>query len=451
MRRDHAVVAGASMAGLLAAHVLADHFGRVTVVEPDELTGRVEHRKGVPQSEHAHVLMTRGAEALEDLMPGLTAGLVDAGATVVPARMGPDRGIRIVGPAGPFTDVEAPGTSFMGVSRPLLEAHVRSRVRSRPNVRFLDRHRVTGLLCVQAVSRVTGVSVREVGGDEPPGPVRADLVVDATGRRSSTPRWLTDLGFPEVPETTIATGVGYASRRYRRPATPAAGWDGTLVNPRSGNPRFGTLLPVENGACTVSVGGVAGHYPPDDEDGFLAWAGELPDGGLHRALVESEPLSDIRSYRSPTSRRRHYERIRTWPAGLLVTGDAVCAFNPIYGQGMSVSALEAVALAECLAAGDDGLERRFRDAVAAVVAGPWSLAAAEDRKLVTLASGRRRAPLAHVRDRFIHASQDAATSDPVVAATLASVILMQADPGTLMHPRTAGRILRHRLGSVRRR
>ena len=452
MRHDHAVVAGASMAGLLAAHVLADSFDRVTVVEPDELPTNVGHRRGVPQSEHAHVLLTRGADALEDLMPGLTAELVDGGAAVMPARLGPDKGMRMVGPAGPFTDVEANGTTFVGVSRPLLEGHVRSRVRNRMNVRFLDRHRVVGLLCAQAISRATGVSVRDVGSDHgPPRSVQADLVVDATGRRSSTPRWLTDLGYQQVPETTINTGVGYASRWYRRPTTPTACWDATIISPRSGNQRFGALLPVEDGACTVSIGGVAGNYPPDHEQGFIEWARDLPDDGLFQALVESEPLSDIRCYRTPTSRRRHYERLRYWPKGLLVTGDAVCAFNPIYGQGMSVSALEAVALAECLATDHDDLERRFRDKVAAVVASPWSLASAEDMRWASLKSGHRRSPLARVRDRFIYASQNASTSDPVVAGAFGNVMLMQADPSTLMSPRTVTRVLRHRLGSDRRR
>lgn len=447
MERDHAVVAGASMAGLLAAHVLADTFSRVTVVEPDLLGQRVEHRRGVPQSEHAHVLLARGADALEDLFPGLRSELVEAGAAVAPARMGPHQGTRLVSPAGPFTNVEAEGTTFLGVSRSLLEGHVRSRVRNRLNVRFLDGHRVTGLLVAQAVSRVYGVSVRtsdaEVGSDTS---LQADLVVDATGRRSPMPRWLTDRGFPRAPETTIETGIGYASRWYRRPASPTASWDATIINPRPGvNNRFGVLLPVENGACTVSIGGGAGNYPPSDEDGFLQWARDLPDRGLYEAIIESEALSDISAYRTPTSRRRHYEQLRAWPKGLLVTGDAVCAFNPIYGQGMSVSALEALALRDCLQRGHNDLEREFRDQVADVVASPWSLASAEDMKLASARSRKRRSPSARLQDRFIYGSQDAATSDPVVAGTFADIMMMRARPSALLRPRIVARVLRHRL------
>jgi 2-polyprenyl-6-methoxyphenol hydroxylase-like FAD-dependent oxidoreductase len=447
MRRDHAVVAGASMAGLLAAHVLADTFNRVTVVEPDVLGQGVGHRRGVPQSEHAHVLLTRGADALEDLLPGLRSELVAAGAAIVPARMGPNQGMRLVSPAGPFADLEADGTPFLGVSRPLLEGYVRSRVRSRLNIRFLDGHRVTGLLAAQAISHVIGVSVRT--SDTPDGSemsLQADLVVDATGRRSSMPRWLTDLGYLSPPETTIETGVGYASRWYRRPASPTASWDATIINPRPGvNNRFGALLPVENGACTVSIGGGAGTYPPCDEEGFLQWARDLPDRGLYEAIIESEPLSGISAYRTPTSRRRHYERLRTWPKGLLVTGDAVCAFNPIYGQGMSVSALEALALRDCLRRGHGNLEREFRDKVAAVVASPWSLASAEDMKLASVGSRKRRSPLARLQDRFIYATQDAATSDPDVAGTFANIMLMRDKPSALMRPHIVARVLRHRL------
>ncbi|MCM3849758.1 FAD-dependent monooxygenase [Pseudonocardia sp. DR1-2] len=444
-------MAGAGVGGLLIAHVLADTFRRVTVVEPDVLDGRSGHRRGVPQSEHAHVLLTRGADALEDLLPGLRSELVAAGAAVAPARMGPGRGTRVVGPAGPFTDVEAEGETFLGVSRLLLEGHIRSRVRSRPTVDFLDGHRVTGLLVAQAVSRVTGVSVR--AGEADGGAARslyADLVVDATGRRSSMPRWLTEAGFPSAPETTIETGIGYASRWYRRPASPTASWDAMIINLRPGvNNRFGVLLPVENGECAVSIGGGAGAYPPSDEEGFLRWARDLPDRQLHDAIVESEPLSDISAYRTPTSRRRHYEKLRAWPQGLLVAGDAVCAFNPIYGQGMSVSALEALALRDCLRRGPENLERDFRDLVADIVAGPWSLATAEDMKLASVGSRKRRSLPARLRDRFIYAGHDAATSDPVVARTFGDIMMMRAEPTALLRPHTLARILRHRLRSTR--
>ncbi len=450
MKRDHAVVAGGSMAGLLAAHVLADTFSQVTVVEPDLLDEGTGHRRGVPQSEHAHVLLARGADALEELLPGLRSELVAAGATVVPARIGPDRGMRLVSPAGPFADVEAEGTTFLGVSRPLLEGYVRSRVRGSVSVRFLDGHRVTGLLAAQGATRVTGASVRSSDGAE--SSLDADLVVDATGRRSALPRWLTELGYPTVPETTIETGIGYASRWYRRPASPAASWYATIINLRPGvNNRFGGLLPVENGMCTVSIGGGAGEYPPSDEQGFLQWARDLPDPGLYEAIIESEPVSGISAYRTPTSRRRHYERLRTWPKGLLVTGDAVCAFNPIYGQGMSVSALEALALRDCLRRGHGDLEREFRDQVAATVASPWSLASAEDMRLASIRSRKRRTWSARLQDRYLYASQDAATVDPVVAGTFASIMLMLAEPSALMRPHIVGRVLRHRLTSVRRR
>lgn len=452
MKHEHAVVAGASMAGLLAAHVLAERVGRVTIVEPDELPAGAGHRKGVPQAEHGHVLLARGADALEELLPGLTDQLAAAGAMIAPARLGPDRGMRMVSPAGPYADAESDGARFVGVSRPLLEHCVRSRVLSRPNVRVLGGHRVTGLLPARATERVTGVSVRAVDAPEGPSrPVQADLVVDATGRRSSAPRWLSELGYPDVPETTIETGVGYASRWYRRPTPSTASWDATLVSARAGeNHRFGALLPVEDGMCTVSIGGVAGHYPPTDDAGFLQWARDLPDRGLYEALVEAEPLSEIRAYRTPTSRLRRFERLRRWPEGLLVTGDAVCAFNPIYGQGMSVAALEALALRGILRLGPGGLEREFRDRVAAVVASPWRLASAEDLKWASIASGTQRSPLARLLDRYLAALQDTATRDPVVSGAFAGVALMLSDPSTLMRPNVLGRVARHRFGGALR-
>lgn len=427
------VVAGGSLAGLLAALVLAE-TSQVTVVEPDDLHDDTEHRSGVPQSTQAHVLLARGAAALEELLPGLQAQLAAAGAPVHRAAMGSDSGFRMVGPAGPFADVTSESDVIVGASRPLLERTVRRRVLASPTIRTVSGSRLMGL--TGDGDRVTGARVRGVDGDEV---LVADLVVDATGRRSRTPQMLAAIGAGAVPEVEFRPAVGYASRRYRRPASPSAGWDGTIVLARPGeNPRVGTLLPAEHGTCIVNLGGMAGHYPPTDDDGFLRWAGELPDPDLAEAVVESTPLSEVHAYRTPTTRLRRFDRLGSL-RGFVAVGDAVASFNPVYGQGMSVAALEALALRDVVRRGPDDRASAARAAVAAVAAGPWSLAAGQDRPW----TGERRRTVDRVRDSYLRAVQTAATTDDVVAGAFAEVLMMTAGPAALLRPEVIRRTARH--------
>ena len=193
---------------------------------------------------------------------------------------------------------------------------------------------------------MTGVTLRN-GGAGAPETLAADLVVDATDRKSRAPEWLESLGYGATPESLIESAIGYASRWYRRPAGFDAEWSGLIVNGRPpGLPFAGLILPVEDDVWTVSVGGFAGHYPEVTEEGFLDVARGLAVPDLYDAIRDAEPLTPVYGYRTPTNRLRHFERLRRWPEGLIVTGDAVCAFNPIYGQGMTVSAIDAEVLAE---------------------------------------------------------------------------------------------------------
>ncbi|MDL5155239.1 FAD-dependent oxidoreductase [Actinomycetospora termitidis] len=428
------VVAGGSMAGLLTALVLGEDSD-VTVVEPDDLAAAPDHRAGVPQSTQAHVLLSRGAAALEELLPGLQAELAAAGAPIHPAGMGPDSGFRMVGPDGPFAAVTSETDVIVGASRPLLERTVRRRVLAHPRIDVHSGRRLSGLE-VDA-GRITGARVRAGATEET---LAADLVVDATGRHSRSPQMLAAAGIGPVPEVEFRPAVGYASRRYRRPTSPSAGWHGTMVLARPGeNPRIGTLLPAENDTCIVNLGGMGGHYPPTDDDGFRRWARDLPDPGLHEALTEATPLSEVHAYRTPTTRLRRFERLRA-PRGFFAIGDAVASFNPVYGQGMSVAALEALAVRAVLRRAPRDLATAARRAVAAVAAGPWSLAAGQDRPW----TGDRRSVLDRVRDSYLRAVQSSATEDPVVAGAFAEILMMTAGPSALMRPAVLGRVATHR-------
>ena len=444
--RGHAVVIGGSMGGLLAARVLSEHFGQVTVLDRDTFPDLPEHRSGVPQSRHAHGILVRGQQIIAELFPGIMPELRAAGATA-------QGSLAIVSPAGklPLYEMDFDGA---WVSRTLLEHHVRERLKTVHNVRIISQVEVTDLVATSDKRRVTGVNARYRDGQKEPEQHLADLVVDLSGRTSKAPEWLEALGYDAPPEESINSGLGYASRFYQKPENFPAEWAGLLVNGQPPhNPRAGLILPIEHDQWHVTVAGFAGHHPPTDEAGFLAWAEALPDPSLYEAIRVAEPLTPIRGYRTPTNRLRRFEKLARRPAGFAVMGDAVCAFNPIYGQGISTRALEALALRQVLRSTADVTSERFAQqvqrAVAKVVAAPWMIATGEDLRWpgVTL-NGTK----AGFGTRFIHRYSDVflkqALHDKVLSTTYQRMINMLEPPAALMKPSSVLQVL---AGTLRRK
>jgi 2-polyprenyl-6-methoxyphenol hydroxylase-like FAD-dependent oxidoreductase len=385
-----AVVMGASMAGLWTARVLADHFDHVLVLERDRLPEGAAPRPGAPQAQQYHILLRRGLELLQKLFPGLDQELMAAGA--VPFDMTHDVKLRT---RGKWLAQFVSGRQLLSCSRILLEAALRRRLRQDARIRFIEGVEVTGLETNAQQTAVTGVQYRSrTAPDEAAaaGRVAGALIVDALGRRSPTPAWLAALGYAPPEESVVDSFLGYVTRRYRQPAHFQADWRMLLITATPPhNPRGGLIFPEENGVWVVMLAGANKDYPPTDEAGFDAFAHSLgPE--FYSAVAAAEPIGKPIGYRGTESRWRHYEQMARWPERYVVLGDAFCGFNPIYGQGMTVAALSAVALGELIwhsGAQLDGVAHRAERAFGKVTEGAWLLATGADYEWPETVGGER--------------------------------------------------------------
>ncbi|HEY8491058.1 MAG TPA: monooxygenase [Dehalococcoidia bacterium] len=436
----HAVVIGASMGGLLAARALADSYEQVTLVERDAFPPAGEHRRGVPQGRHVHALLAKGREILEAFFPGFTQDLVDQGALLGDV----GRHARWFDRGGYHCRYASNLPSVL-VSRPRLEWYVRTRLLALPNVRAIEGCDVLGLTATEDRARVTGVRVlrRQPGSAEEV--LGADLVVDASGRGSRMPAWLDALGYAKADEERVEVKVGYTSQLYRRRPQDLGGDRAVIITASPELRRLGVLIAQEGDRWMVTLAGYLGDYAPSDESGFLEYARNLAAPDIYEALKDAEPLSDLVTARFPASQRRRYERLRRFPEGLLVFGDAICSFNPVYGQGMTVAALEATALRACLDEGRAHLAQRFFRRAARVVDSPWQIAVGGDLRIPEVEG--KRTPMVRFINWYVDRVHVAARHDPVVARAFQRVSNLVAPPPSLLRPGVALRVLR---GNLRR-
>jgi 2-polyprenyl-6-methoxyphenol hydroxylase-like FAD-dependent oxidoreductase len=433
-----AVVLGGSMAGLLAARVLSDHFDCVTLIERDRFPDDAQNRRGVPQGRHAHALLSRGERIISRLFPGFTSALADAGATVLD--IGTDaRWYHFGGYKVRFKS----GITGPAQSRPLIEHEVRRRVLARSNVASLDGHEIVGLVASDDCARVTGVTYREAGREERH--LSADLVVDATGRGSRAPAWLEAIGFRRPEESEVKIGVGYTSRVFRRRPGDVEGAKLVVCLPTPPRERkMGALFPIEGERWMATLGGWLGEHAPADEEGFLQFARSLPTPEIACVVATAEPLTDFATHKLPSNLRHHYEKLPRLPERFLVVGDAVSSFNPIYGQGMTVAALEAEALETSLRErprGDlRGLPRRFFSRAAKAVDIPWAFAVGEDFRYPEVTGPKPRGT--DLLNWYVTRVHRRSLVDAVVYRAFLEAMAMLRPPTTLFHPRIVARVLR---------
>ena len=438
---DRAVVVGGSIAGLLAARVLADSFASVTIIETDKLPENPEVRRGVAQSTQPHVLFARGYRILSELFPGIEAALSAAGARAIDWT----REFHHFGHGGWGASADSPSdiVSFT-CSRPLLEWTIRQQLSKFSNVRFVEQYRATGLLANPSKTHITGVCLRSISGsteDE----LQATLVVDASGRRSQAPHWLENLGFTPPSETVVNPFLGYATRRYREPEGFEADWKVMLIShsPPNGT-RLGYLAKIEGGEWIATLGGYGRDFPPTENDGFLEFARSLPSPKFYEAIKDAEPVSPIYAHRATANRLRHYEKIML-PRGFVALGDAVCALCPVYGQGMTVSALSAMVLRDWLSErhSRDGnfISSRFQKSLAKSNSLHWALATGQDSLFPTTSGGSKPSRLGGMLHGYTERLLELANSDPNLHTLFIEVAHLLKSPLALYHPKIVFRVL----------
>ncbi|OKH76553.1 NAD(P)/FAD-dependent oxidoreductase [Mycolicibacterium sp.] len=438
MRGEHAIVLGASMSGLLAARVLADFYRTVTIVERDELPSDPANRRGVPQGRMIHALSARGSQILDELFPGfldeLTADGVASWNDGDFSKMCISVGGHFLVRSGKSARHEPMTMQFP--SRPLLEHHVRERVRRISNVSVQEGRDVLGLTATPRRHRVTGVRVaRHATGEV--ATLSADVIVDATGRGSRTPVFLDELGYARPVEDDLVVRLVYAGQLLRLPVG-AVDEHFVAVMPVAGRPRMLGLVGYENGMWMFAVGAMAGLEPPTEFPEMLEFIADFAPAHVLAALRTAEPVGEVQHHRVPSNRWRRYDAMRSMPDGLLVCGDAVCSFNPIYGQGMTIAAAEALELRDCLRRGTHGLSRRFHRASAKKVRVAWQTAAGSDLALPEVVGPR---PLSmRISNAYLDKVIIAAETDPDVAQQFLRVIGMIDSPVNLLRPRFLTRV-----------
>jgi 2-polyprenyl-6-methoxyphenol hydroxylase-like FAD-dependent oxidoreductase len=437
MGRNEAIVIGASIAGLCAARVLSDHYGHVTVFERDELPSTPAQRAAVPQGQHVHLLMARGAAEFDGLFPGLLDDMVAAGVPMLENR--PD--CIHFGAAGHVlgTDhtLRNEFTAYVP-SRPHLEWQIRRRVEAISNVE-LRRVGVAEPRFSRAEQRVTGVLL---DANDETSAVAADLVVDATGRGTRLPVWLQQWGFDRAPEDTVDVGIGYASQRVQIPEGLIE--EKVVVAGASRDQPLGLgMLYYEDSTWTVTTFGIAKVEPPHTFPEMCALADQILPAHVSAALRAGTPLGEVAFHKYPVSRWRRYDKLSRFPTGIIPFGDAVVSFNPTFGQGMTMSSIQAGNLRTVLESGDADIAGRLAKATAKTTYPVWTMTAIGDQVL-HLAPGPKPwwyGPVGNLFDQFLGAAE----TDPVLAEWFLRRFSLLDSLYMVPSPSLVGRTVRHNM------
>ena len=378
---NKAIVIGGSIAGLLSARVLSNYFKQVIICDRDKLPETPQARRGVPQSVQPHVLFTKGYRLLTEFFPGIESKFQQSG--VLSIDWAREFKHYVNGHWG-IEATEASDIVSLTCSRYLLEWIIRQELQQLPGIKIHAQSKVAGLVYDATAERVTGIRLQSNA------ELSADLIVDASGRSSPASEWLSAIGQTPPPETVVNPHLGYATRRYKLPEDLKPDWKVMLISQTPPeDTRLGYLARIENDELIATLGGYSKDFPPLNDRGFLEFAKSLAQPDFYRAIANATPTSKIYAHRATANRRRDYDKIKL-PAGFVALGDAVCALCPVYGQGMTVSALGAKTLQGWLNKSFKSKldNNRFQKQLAKSNSFHWMLATSQDARFPATVGGK---------------------------------------------------------------
>jgi 2-polyprenyl-6-methoxyphenol hydroxylase-like FAD-dependent oxidoreductase len=443
----HAIVIGGSIAGLLTGRVLAEHFDQVTILERDILANDGSPRKGAPQGLHNHVMLKAGELVISKWFPHFYERL--NASSEVPVIDSQDIHWYHYG----FWRLRLKSNlSKTLMTRSYFEWKLRCRIQEYSNISILQECEVTGYLANETKSQVTGVLVKYKQSPERQDSLLADLVVDASGRGSQTPARLSELGYEKPEEQRVQTNMGYATRFYKPADDTAFHYKFLMIYPKAPyGTKIGFFNVVEDNLWILSLVGYLKDYPPDTDAEYLEFARQLEQPDIYEAIKDATPVSSIRTYRFPGSTRRRYERLKRFPGGLLVLGDAVCSFNPVYGQGMSVAAMSVDILDACLrryaekrqenAAGAIDISKPYFAQVAHLLNLAWMGAITEDFRFPQTVGKRPRG--VKLLNWYMGHLFELVAFDPKICARIVIVNNLLAPASTLFTPYILCQVLKN--------
>ncbi|MED3536910.1 FAD/NAD(P)-binding protein [Bacillus toyonensis] len=371
---NKAIVIGGSMAGKFAAKALSTSFKEVIILEVGDKWDGKASRKRVPQSDHPHVLLKGGEKAIEELFPTITNELIEAGSII--NNFTRDLKWHQFGLwKQPFIGE----VHMIQQSRPLLEWHIQKRIDQVSNITITYKTLVNGLLVDGKLNKVCGVKVKylETGMQEE---VYADIVVDASGFGSKSMEWLREYEI-EVQEEKVRIDLFYTTRMFQLKENEELDCCNMLMSPSFPENPYGVLIQtIEDNRYFVTFSGYANEKAPQTDNEFYDFAENLSIPNVTEFLNKAEGITDIKTYKIPYQVRRRFDLVNNVPEGLLVVGDAQCRFDPVFGQGVSVAAMEAHQLQLLLQSRkqlDKTFTQQFYKKTADIIETPWDMTTTE--------------------------------------------------------------------------
>ena len=445
--QKRAIIIGGNISGLLASRVLVNHFDEVIILERDKFPKYPDFRPGVSQGKHVHLVLARANQILEQFFPGINQQLKEYGAEMV--KMGEE--LAVLTYYG-WRIQHSRGLQLLTFTQPLLEWCIRNRLTGISAIKMIAGCRVTGLISDHNRYTVRGVRCRFMNDLNDKQNLFGELVIDATGRFSRMPEWLKDIGYKPPKETIIDPFLGYASRLYEMSDMQflsdsfRRNWKALLLTGKPPDTPFGgVLLPVEGKRWHITLVGIGKNYPSNDETNFLQFARSLRSRIIYDIIKKARPLSPITGYRAMNNQRRYYEKMIRWPDGLIIIGDALCAFNPVYAQGITVAAMEVMMLDQYLDHNPENKKNTIRTMklqrkLAKVIEIPWLMATIEDSRW-PMTKNRLSGPINYLISHYMDSVIALATKYPEIDHRFAQVAHFMKPAYMLFHPKIVFSVL----------